>query len=164
MVVTAAHVVAGQRDTSVETGASRAQLDATVTAYDPANDVAVLRVTGLHVPALRLVEPRPGTAVAILGFPEDGPFDAKPGRIGATVPVFSEDAYGHPVTRTITSLRGLVRHGNSGGPAVDARGDVQTTVFAARVGSKSGYGVPADPVRRALARGNTPVSTGGCTG
>jgi uncharacterized membrane protein required for colicin V production len=163
-VVTAAHVVAGEHDTAVETFASRAPLRATVVAFDVRNDIAVLHVGGLGGRPLPLVDAQPGTAVAILGYPEDGPFDAEAGRIGGTVTVFSEDAYGHPVTRTITSLRGFVRHGNSGGPAVDAAGRVQTTVFAARVGSKSGYGVPADPVRQALARANSPVSTGTCTG
>ena len=163
-VVTAAHVVAGEHDTAVETGSSRTQLRATVTAFDTPNDVAVLRVPGLQLRPLPIVEPQPGAAVAILGYPDDGPFDAAAGRIGGTVAVFSRDAYGHPVTRTITSLRGVVRHGNSGGPAVDALGRVQTTVFAARVGSRSGYGVPADPVRQALARGHSPVSTGDCAG
>jgi S1-C subfamily serine protease len=66
--------------------------------------------------------------------------------------------------REVTAVSGLVRHGNSGGPAVDARGRVETTVFAASVGSKAGYGVPADPVRSALASARGPVSTGGCTG
>ena len=163
-VVTAAHVVAGEHDTAVETAGSQTQLCATVTALDTRNDVAVLRVPGLQLRPLAIVEPRPGAAVAILGFPEDGPFAATAGRIGGTIAVFSRDAYGHPVTRTITSLRGVVRHGNSGGPAVDARGQVQTTVFAARVGSKSGYGVPADPVRKALAHAVAPVSTGDCAG
>src|SRR5439155_1647936 len=103
-------------------------------------------------PPLRLVDPVPGTAVAILGYPGDGPFDARPGRIGRTVTVLSDDAYGHgPVSRTITSVRGVVRHGDSGGPAVDAAGRVQTTIFAARVGSDGGYGVPSSAVRAALA-------------
>jgi S1-C subfamily serine protease len=163
-VVTAAHVVAGEHDTAVEVAGSRTQVRATVVAFDSRNDVAVLRVPGLVAPALAVVDAVPGTGVAILGYPDDGPFTATAGRIGGTVRVFSRDAYGRPTIRTITSLRGLVRHGNSGGPAVDARGRVETTVFAASVGSKAGYGVPADPVRSALASARGPVSTGGCTG
>jgi uncharacterized membrane protein required for colicin V production len=163
VVVTAAHVVAGERDTVVEDPTTAARLSATPIAVDARNDVAVLRVLGLRARPLRLVEPRAGTAVAILGYPNDGPFDAKPGRIGATVTVLSEDAYGNgPVTRTITSVRGLVRHGDSGGPAVDAAGRVQTTIFAARVGSTGGYGVPSQVVRRVLASARRPVSTGPC--
>jgi S1-C subfamily serine protease len=112
---------------------------------------------------LRLVDPRPGAAVAILGYPGDGPFTATPGRIGATAVVLTQDAYGHgPVARVITSLRGTVRHGDSGGPAVDASGAVQTTVFAARVGGGGGFGVPRATVRRALRRASGPVSTGPC--
>jgi S1-C subfamily serine protease len=163
-VVTAAHVVAGEHDTAVERAGSRTPLPATVMAFDSRNDVAILRVPGLGARPLPLIKPDPGLAVVILGYPEDGPFSAEPGRIGGTVSVFSRDAYGKPALRTITSLRGLVRHGNSGGPAVDARGRVATTVFAAGVGSKSGYGVPADAVRKALENARSAVSTGDCAG
>jgi hypothetical protein len=67
------------------------------------------------------------------------------------------------VERTVTSLSGNVRHGDSGGPAVNADGAVETTVFAARVNGSGGYGVPASLVRRALANARGPVSTGPCT-
>ena len=79
--------------------------------------------------------------------------------------MLARDSYGNgPLLRTITSLRGRVLHGNSGGPAVDAEGRVQATIFAARPGGDVGYGVPADVVRRALARSAGPVSTGDCAG
>jgi S1-C subfamily serine protease len=105
----------------------------------------------------------PGASVAILGYPENGPFDAVPARLGETVTVLTEDAYGRrPVRRTVTSLRGLVRHGNSGGPAVDANGAVTSMVFAARVGERGGYAVPTSIVRDALDAAKRPVSTGPC--
>src|SRR5437764_8743079 len=66
LVVTAAHVVAGEHDTAVETAGSQTQLCATVTALDTRNDVAVLRVPGLQLRPLAIVEPKPGAAVAIL--------------------------------------------------------------------------------------------------
>jgi uncharacterized membrane protein required for colicin V production len=164
LVVTAAHVVAGEHDTAVQPFGSGPALPATPVAVDARNDVAVLRVPGLSARPLRLVDPQPGTAVALLGYPGDGPFAAKPGRIGRTVTVLSQDAYGHgPVARTITSVRGLVQHGDSGGPAVDAHGRVQTTIFAARVGSSGGYGVPSSAVRHALDGARGPVSTGPCS-
>jgi S1-C subfamily serine protease len=62
----------------------------------------------------------------------------------------------------VTSLSGNVRHGNSGGPAVDAAGAVQATVFAARANGSGGYGIPAAVVREALAAARGPVSTGPC--
>jgi S1-C subfamily serine protease len=162
LVVTAAHVVAGQDHPTIEVGGRG--LRARVVAFDSRNDVAVLRTTAaLRARPLRLAGAKPGTAVAILGYPENGPFTAAAGRIGRTNTVISEDAYGHgPVTRTITSLGGRVRHGNSGGPAVNARGQVETTVFAARVGTSGGFGVPPAVVRRALAKAHGPVSSGDC--
>jgi S1-C subfamily serine protease len=67
------------------------------------------------------------------------------------------------VRRAITSLRALVRHGNSGGPVVDGRGRVVATVFAAASGRRrTGYGVPDSIVRRALDRLRGPVDTGPC--
>jgi S1-C subfamily serine protease len=162
LVVTAAHVVAGEDDTTV-TPPSGPTLGAQAVAIDPRNDVAVLRVPGLTARPLRLADPHPGTPVAIVGYPENGPLDAVPGRIGRTATVLSHDAYGRgPVARTVTSLSGDVRHGDSGGPAVDASGAVQTTVFAARTRGGGGYGVPAGAVRRALASSRRPVSTGPC--
>jgi S1-C subfamily serine protease len=166
LVVTAAHVVAGESDTTVElpdvVGAHRAA----VVAFDPHDDVAVLRVSGIRGHALASATPRRGAAVAILGYPENGPLTATPGRVGETSSVITRDAYGRgPVTRTITAVAGVVKHGNSGGPAVDVRGRVQTTIFAARVGAPVGYGVPTATIRQQLrAVAQRPVSTGACAG
>jgi S1-C subfamily serine protease len=163
LVVTAAHVVAGQQDTVVELQ-SGGRLPADVVAFDPRNDVAVLRVRNLGLRGLPLATAKAGTPVAVLGFPENGPFTVTPARIGRTSVVLAEDAYGSgPVTRPITALRGVVRHGDSGGPAVNSRGAVEAMVFAARIGAVGGYGVPIDVVRADLDSANTaPVSTGKC--
>ncbi len=166
LVVTNAHVVAGMDDPRVDRrdGAYR---DAVVVAFDPRDDIAILRVPGLGAPPLQAVEPRAGRAVAILGYPENGPFTATPGRIAQTSTVLTEDAYGRgPVQRLITTLRGDVRSGNSGGPAVDFDGNVQTTIFATRVGvDGQGYGVPTRLVREELAAASGgAVSTGPCVG
>jgi S1-C subfamily serine protease len=160
VVVTAAHVVAGEEDTTVTF--TSGTLPAQAIAFDSHNDIAVLRVPGLALQPLRLVDPRAGTPVAIVGYPENGPLDAVPGRIGGTSTVLAQDAYGHPVRRTVTSLGGDIRHGDSGGPAVDASGAVEATVFAARLGGPGGYGIPASIVRRDLAGAHGPVSTGPC--
>jgi S1-C subfamily serine protease len=162
VVVTAAHVVAGQRSPLVE-ASGEVPLPAEPIGFDSANDVAVLRVRGLRPRPLRLVDPRSGASVAILGYPGTGTLEAAPARIGATDRISTENAYGGgPVSRLVTSLRGRVRHGNSGGPAVDARGNVRSTVFAARIGSNGGFGIPAEVVRRDLARAHHRVSTGDC--
>ena len=165
LVVTNAHVVAGMKDPRVDRRDGE-YLDAVVVAFDVRDDIAVLRVPGLGARPLEPVAPVAGRAVAILGYPESGPFAAAAGRIGQTSTVLTEDAYGRgPVNRRITTLRGDIRHGNSGGPAVDIRGYVQTTVFASRIGVESqGYGVPTELVQAKLAdaRDSGSVSTGPC--
>jgi S1-C subfamily serine protease len=151
LVVTAAHVVAGGKGIEVNGH------PATALVVDKKEDVAVLRVPGLAAAPLPLVDPHAGDPVAILGYPENGPFDARPGRIGSTADVLVNGRL-----REVTALSGLVRHGNSGGPTVNALGQVEAMVFAARIGSSGGYGVPAAPVRADLARAKRPVSTGSC--
>ena len=60
----------------------------------------------------------------------------------------------------MTTLRGSIRSGNSGGPVVDAQGNVITTVFARRAASDGGYGVPTEIVQNALAQAGTkPLET-----
>jgi S1-C subfamily serine protease len=162
LVVTAAHVVAGEHDTTVVPIGGGA-LQADVIAFDSHDDIAVLRVQGLDLAPLRLADPRRGTPVAIVGYPLNGPLDATAGRIGSTATVLGQDAYGRgPTRRIVTSLSGTVEHGNSGGPAVDASGAVQSTVFAARALGSGGYGVPASIVRRDIGSAAGPVSTGPC--
>ena len=165
VIVTNAHVVAGEGDTTVEVGGESPGLTAEPIAFDPTNDIAVLRVENLGLPTLRLVEnPPAGRAGAILGYPEDGPFDVQPGRIGRTQHVLTQDAYGRgPVSRLLTPLRGLVRPGNSGGPLVDDDGRVLTTVFASTVNSRTsgGYGVANATVATELTRANARVAAGG---
>ncbi len=165
VVVTNAHVVAGQTDTKVLLRGNTPQLDATAIAFDPRNDLAVLRVPGLEARPLPLADaPGPGRSAAILGFPENGPYDVRAGRLGATRTTVTSDAYGRgPVQRRLTSLRGVVRSGNSGGPMVDGKGRVVTTIFAATTtGPRGGFGVPNSVTKKVLAGAREPVGTGPC--
>lgn len=167
VVVTNAHVVAGHDDTTVQVRGEGPRHDADVIWFDVRNDLAILRSSGISgVTALsQHVDADPGTSAAILGFPENGPYDVRPGRLGATTTARTQDAYGRgPVQRRITALRGHVRQGNSGGPMVDGRGRVVTTIFASAQarGAREGYGVPASIVDEALGRAEGPVDTGPC--
>jgi S1-C subfamily serine protease len=165
LVVTNAHVVAGEDNTSVTTQ-DGTSLAATVVHYDPSNDLAVLRV-GSALPALRLApDPENGEPAAILGYPENGPYAVAPALFGETREVISEDSYGRgPVRRPISSLRGSVLSGNSGGPLVDSEGRVIGTIFATTtVGDPGGFAVPPEIVERALEGSTEAVDTGPCTG
>ena len=174
VVVTNAHVVAGESDTTVQVGGGAPNLAARVLDFDPHNDIAVLYVPGLSARSLTMSgDPKVGESAAILGYPLDGPFTAVAGRIGPTQVVSTQDAYGNgPVLRSIESLRGLVRPGNSGGPLVNAAGQVVGTVFASITGGTTapggdGLAVPNAIVAKQLAIARSRrqfVATGACAG
>ncbi|MGI8729721.1 MAG: MarP family serine protease [Solirubrobacteraceae bacterium] len=166
VVVTNAHVVAGEDGTTVQTRAGGDRLDATPIAFDSTNDVAVLRVPGLNAAPLAFArEVKVTEPGAVAGYPLSGPFQIRAARIGQTRRVVSQDAYGRgPVRRRITAFRGKVQPGNSGGPVVDVAGRVSGTVFAEAVSGRieGGYAVPNDIVRQVLQGAGGPVGTGPC--
>ncbi len=167
-LMTNAHVVAGVDDPDVEMGDNT--VPAEVVYYNPDLDVAVLDLETADLPTLAF--DRTGEAddgVAILGYPQDGPYDVQTARIRSEQRLRSPNIYGEgTVIREVFSLRGLVRPGNSGGPIVSSGGDVVGVVFAASVTDKeTGYALTAEQVARSAALGisNTDeVSTGDCAG
>ena len=170
LVVTNAHVVAGERYSYVQLDGTGRQRPGRVIVFDPHNDVAILRVPDLGARALRLAStPAVGESAAILGFPLNGPFSARKARLGTTEPTATTNAYGNPTVRLISSVRGHVQSGNSGGPLVDSAGKVIGTVYAeitnAPQNEPSGLAVPNAIVRRELRRARLAhgsVSTQGC--
>jgi S1-C subfamily serine protease len=170
LVVTNAHVVAGEDRTQVQVRGVGPDLAAEVVGFDVHDDIALLRVPGLTLPPLALARSAAsGTPGAILGYPLDGAYDVQPGRLGQTETVRTQNAYGQgDVERSITPLRGRIRPGNSGGPVVDRSGRVMATVFAAITGTRrpGGFSIPnrlvQGQVRAANARRLRPVETGRC--
>jgi S1-C subfamily serine protease len=167
-VMTNAHVVAGVERPTVVVDENR-RLSADVVVFDPELDVAVLAVDGLGLRPLAFdTGGDRGDAAAVLGYPENGPFDARAARIRDKQRLRSPDIYGAgEAVREAFAVRSLVRSGNSGGPLVSADGEVYGVVFAASVSdSSTGYAVTAAQVaadaRRGLAA-SQPVGTGGCT-
>ncbi|MGL5810201.1 MAG: MarP family serine protease [Nocardioides sp.] len=165
-VLTNAHVVAGVDEPSVQVG--KETVDGRVVYYNPDLDVAVLAVEDNRVRPLRLdqtAQARDG--VAVLGFPEDGPYDVQSGRIRSQQQLRSPNIYGEDtVLREVFSIRALVRPGNSGGPVVSSAGEVVGMIFAASVtDSETGYALTTSQVAESAARGvaNTEtVDTGRC--
>ena len=162
MVVTNAHVVAGQLEAQVQLRGEGRLFDAVTVAIDERNDVAVLRVAELDAPVLRMAtDVEAGTAVAMLGFPGNGAYSARPARLGATRTLLTTGEAPVPARRSVTLFRAAVRPGNSGGPLVDRFGRVTATVFGARVGrrSRNAFAVPSRTVRRVLSdlRGSAEV-------
>ena len=164
-VMTNAHVVAGVSSPVVDIRGS--SVPAHVVYYNPDIDVAVLSVPTGTVRPLRFASAAAGEGVAILGFPQNGPYDVQVGRVRADQRLRSPDIYGHgTVIRDVLSLRGLIRPGNSGGPVVDSAGHVVGVVFAASVtNSDTGYALSSRQVAQAAAAGriaSRAVSTEGC--
>ena len=165
-VMTNAHVVAGVETPRLVTEAG--EVDTTVVYYNPDIDVAVLEVDGLGLPHLSFDrEAEAGDPGAVLGFPNDGPYDVQGARIRAEQRLKSPDIYGDgTVVREVYSVRSNIRPGNSGGPMVSPDGKVTGVVFAASVTDQStGYVLTADQVGEAAAEGissSAPVSSGRC--
>ena len=165
-LMTNAHVVAGVTEPMVRTGNTSVQ--GTVVYYNPDVDIAVIDVPDLKGPTISFdLDGRERQQGAVLGYPQDGPYDAQPVRIRSDQRLRSPDIYGNgTVTRHVFSVRGLIRPGNSGGPLVSTGGKVLGVVFAASVSDKqTGYALTSDQVRRAAALGlnsDEKVSSGNC--
>jgi S1-C subfamily serine protease len=166
-VMTNAHVVAGVSSPSVEIDGH--SYDATVVLFDPSVDIAVLYVPKLTAAPLVLDQGgRADASAVVLGYPENGPFDAEPARIRSEERLRGPDIYGDStVTRRAFSIWASVRPGNSGGPLLSPRGTVYGVVFAASVeDNRTGYVLSAAQVSADAAAGakaTDGVSTRSCT-
>jgi S1-C subfamily serine protease len=172
LVMTNAHVVAGTSETSVEVINRRGrivELDAEVVSYDPAVDVAVLRVPELEAEPLEFVtQPAEvGDDGIVLGYPLDGPFLPTAAKVRQRIDLRGPDIYDSgEVTRDVYTVRAVVRSGNSGGPMISPEGRVIGVVFGAALDdSETGFVLTAEQVAPAVAAatGSTvPVQTGSC--
>jgi S1-C subfamily serine protease len=177
LVVTNAHVVAGEARTEVIDRSGTHQ--ATVVVYDTNLDVAVLRVSALDDPALPIRrEPvARDTTAAIMGYPEGGPLEGAPAAVTARFNATGLNIYGTAATvREVYELNGTVQPGNSGGPLVASGQDSGTggikpgtvigVIFArSATDAQVGYALTMDGVAVDLARAATTakrVSTGAC--
>ena len=169
-VITNAHVVAGGEQISVFEGAT--SHPGNVVLFDPATDIAVIRVDGLAGPALELsTEPLTrGARGAILGYPgsRGGRLAVGAAAVQARFQALGRDIYGAgTVRREVYELRAAVEEGESGGPFVRPDGRVAGTVFAASTTDATvGYALTGDELADELeqgARNTEPVPTGDCT-
>jgi len=164
LVVTNAHVVAGDRDTRVTASDGR-RLDTTVVAFDPDRDLAVLRVPGLGLPALQLGEGHVDDRGALFGHPYGGGLRQAPVRIAEQIVARGTDiARSHATEREVFVLAATTAPGDSGGPVVDPDGRVMGVMFAYDISRDStAYALTRtelDPVLAPVLAGTAPASVG----
>jgi S1-C subfamily serine protease len=163
LIATNAHVIAGERDTTV-LAPNGQNVSARPVYVDAANDVALLRVKSLRTAPLAVDRtgdfPR---SVVLMGYPRDGALVGVAGTAGAPRTVLAPNAYGrHIRARQIVPLRGRVRPGESGGPVVDSRGSVVAMIFGGSKAGGHGFGVPVALVLQGVPTAVRTVSSGPC--
>ena len=92
LVVTNAHVIAGESETTV-IRSDGSRVDAEAVAFDPNRDLAVLRVPGLDRPGLQIVDGDPGDRGGVYGYPRGGPLRISPYQLGQEVNATGTDIY-----------------------------------------------------------------------
>ncbi|MBC7461354.1 MAG: trypsin-like peptidase domain-containing protein [Thermoleophilia bacterium] len=168
LLMTNAHVVAGEVQTAIAGGPSLQGSYATVTAFDPVNDLAILSIDRQLPAALPLAPVAPhGTPAAVIGFPFGQEQQVVAARVDRIADFQAEPITGGPSQPArIFAFRGDVEPGNSGGPVIDLQGRVLAIVVAKGLGQRvdAGYGVSASDFGRIIAEGSDrrAVSTGEC--
>ena len=164
LVLTNAHVVAGERTTTVVRPDGSA-VPARVVAFDPRADAAVLRAPGLGLPALAQGRTEVGRIVATVGHPGGGPVRVAPTRIAERITARGTDILGRGRTRrTVFVLAADLEPGDSGSPLVDSAGRVVGLAFAIDPDApRTAYALEPSEYRALVAdAGTQPVSTGPC--
>jgi S1-C subfamily serine protease len=164
MIVTNAHVVAGEKAPRVETPQGK-NLAATVVLFDTNRDLALLRVPGLSEQPLQVGKAKEGDTGAVYGHPGGGDLRAAPAKISQELIAVGRDIYDRTDTRrSIFVLAAALRPGDSGAALIDKAGAVVGVAFAIAP-DKPGvsYALTDKELRPVLAAaGTTAVSTGGC--
>lgn len=163
IVVTNAHVVAGETETEVVLQDGR-RLAAAVVHFDPDRDLAVLEVRGLDVTPLGIGDAGPGDIGAVLGHPGGGPLEASPYQVSDEVEAVGRDLYDRRDTRRqVLILAADLAPGDSGAALVNPDGLVVGVAFAiAPDRARTAYALDTTELEAALSAPRQPADTGGC--
>ncbi len=153
LIVTNAHVVAGQQRTTVIRPDGR-RLRAQVTVFDPARDLALLAVPGLGQAPLALASGKVGTTAAVFGHPRgQAALEVSPAAIRQQVNALGPDLYDLGVTRRVVFvLASELAPGDSGAALVDTDGNVVGVAFAISPdNAQTAYALSTSELRAVLA-------------
>lgn len=158
-VITSAHVIAGA--TSIEVRTGRASAAATVVAFDPYNDLAILAVDDSLAPAVPLGSTDGGDGVMVVV--RDGRHVALPVSIVRPVAINTADIYGNGEHRRAGfELDADVVVGDSGGVVI-IDGRAVAVVFArSRLAKGRAWAIDPSPITDRLTSDGL-VGNGHCT-
>ncbi len=167
IVITNAHVVAGEARTSI-IDASGIEYEGSVVMFDAEHDLAVVAVAGLDRPPLSVRDAQKGSIVGIFGYPAGGELRVSPGRVGETIRATGTDIYRRGRSdRRVVVLAAEVVPGDSGAAVIDERGSVVAIVFATDPASPdTAYALAREEIDAALSRTRIRrgADTMGCVG
>ena len=130
LVVTNAHVVAGQDETLVELSDGD-ELETEVVAFDPQRDLAVLRTEDADRAPLPLRVAEVDDTGGVFGRPGGGPLEISPFRVSDQITAVGHDIYDRDRTRReVLVLAAELAPGDSGSALVDPAGQVVGVAFA----------------------------------
>jgi S1-C subfamily serine protease len=164
VLVTNAHVVAGEQRTHIITSDGR-RFSTRVVVFDPRRDVAVLRVSPAAGQPLRLASGSVGDLAVVYGHPEGGPLTRSPARVSERIDATGTDIYRTTQTeRDVYVLAAQLAPGDSGAPVVNRSGAAIAMAFAIDPGNPgTGYALTTKEIDGLLQ--DVPVSnvdTGSC--
>jgi len=166
LIVTNAHVVAGENKTTVLTP-SGSVLTASVVLFDAGRDLAILRVPRYTGAPLPLSDAKIGETGAVFGHPRgQDEVAVLPATVSSRITAVGPDLYGvvKKVHRDVLLLSASVQPGDSGGALVNNRGEVIGVVFAlAPDKPDTAYALSTLELRAVMSKPTTDsVSTGPC--
>lgn len=130
LVVTNAHVVAGEPETVLQRP-DGSEVDAVLVGFDDQRDLAVLSAPGLGLPALPVGESDLDLQGAVFGHPGGGPLELSPFVVRQRLDALGTDIYGSPgAERDVLVLASDLAPGDSGSPLVSTDGEVVGVAFA----------------------------------
>jgi S1-C subfamily serine protease len=165
VVVTNAHVVAGQSETEV-IRPDGSRLPAVVASFDADRDLAVLRVPGLDQVPLQIGKAETRETGAVFGHPGgQSALDVSPALIRRQISARGADLYyDHAIRRQVLILAAELHPGDSGAPLVDRNGNVVGVAFAISLDrGDTAYALSTEELQHALAAGRSGTAdTGDC--
>ena len=164
LVVTNAHVVAGEDETALMRS-DGSEVTATVVAFDAKRDIAVLSAPGIERSALPLADIDEGGVGAVFGHPGGGPLRAAPFEVGRAVDATGTDIYDAERTeRKVLILASNLAPGDSGAALIDPQGRVVGVAFAIAPDRPGvAYALDIEELQAVLAGDlSRPVDTGPC--